>query len=77
MNGSNLIYQTGNHLGTGIGSDSNWASNTHNGVANNGFLGVKLRRSGQLGGGTYYDTITYTGNVIDSLYTRRAAVSRR
>ena len=49
--------------------------------------GVQRRRSGHLGGRVYYNSITYTGNVIDSLYTRQrrqallntglAAVGRR
>jgi hypothetical protein len=69
MEGRDLIYQTGTHLGTGIGNDSNWSNNTNNGVANNGFVGFKAGDQGSWEVGAYYDTIMYTGNVIDSLYT--------
>ena len=69
LNGNNLVFQTGNHLGSGVGSDSNWASSTNNSLANNGSLGFKVGDQGTWEIGVYYDAITYTGNVIDSLYT--------
>jgi hypothetical protein len=68
LSGNNLTFQTGDHLGTGLDRDSNWASGVHNGLANNGSLEFKAGVQGAWQIGAYYDAITYTGNVIDSLY---------
>lgn len=67
--GDNLVFQTGSHLGTGLGSDNGWASSTSNSLVNAGSLGFKAGDQGTWGIHAYYDAITYTGNVIDSLYT--------
>ena len=68
LNGNNLILQTSDHLGTGLNRDSAWAADTHNGLGNNASLGFKFGDQGTWGAQVYYDSITYTGNVIDSLY---------
>jgi hypothetical protein len=67
--GNNLVLQTGNHLGTGIGGNNSWTSNTNNGIANNGSVELRIGDQGTWESRAYYDAITYTGNVIDSLYT--------
>ena len=69
INGDNLVIQTGNRLGSGAGNGNGWASSTNNSLTNNGSLGFKAGDQGIWGIGAYYDAITYTGNVIDSLYT--------
>jgi hypothetical protein len=69
FSGDNLIFQTGNHFGGGIGSDNSNASSTTNSLANEGALGFKVGDQGTWGFGVDYEAITYTGNVIDSLYT--------
>jgi hypothetical protein len=67
--GDDLIFHGSDHLGTGISSSPNWASDTHNGLANEGSLGFTVGNQGTWEAGAYYDAITYTGNVIDSLYS--------
>jgi MtrB/PioB family decaheme-associated outer membrane protein len=69
MNGRDLIFQSSGHLGTGISSSSAWASDTHNSLANAGSLGFRVGEQGVWEVGFNYEAITYTGNVIDSLYT--------
>ncbi|HEX3994847.1 MAG TPA: MtrB/PioB family outer membrane beta-barrel protein, partial [Acetobacteraceae bacterium] len=68
LNGNNLLFETSRHLGTGIGADDAWSNSVTNGVANNGSLEFKGGDQGIWQAGITYDTITYTGNVIDSLY---------
>ena len=67
--GNNLVFQTGNRLGSGIGNDSAWASNTSNSLINSGSVGFKVGDQGTWETAFSYDAITYTGNVIDSIYT--------
>jgi hypothetical protein len=69
FSGDNLVFQTGNRLGSEIGSDSAWASSTNNTLANEGSLSFKVGDQGKWEIGGFYNAITYTGNVIDSLYT--------
>jgi hypothetical protein len=69
LNGNNLVFQTGNAFGAGLGSDSGFASSTNNSLVNNGSMGFRFGDQGTWEGGVSYDAITYTGNVIDSLYT--------
>ena len=59
--GDNLIFQTGS-------APANYAASHSNGVANNGSLSVNFGRQGSWAGGVSYDAISYTGNVVDSLY---------
>jgi hypothetical protein len=68
LNGRNLIFETSHNLGTGIGSDNHWASDVDADLANNGSLGFRAGDQGIWEAGITYDAITYTGNVIDSLY---------
>jgi hypothetical protein len=69
--GNNLVFQTGNNLGStsSIGSGGGWGSGTRNSLMNSGSLGFDVGDQGTWRFGVYYDAITYTGNVIDSLYT--------
>ncbi len=68
--GDNVVLQTGSpHFGTGLGNDSNWASSVNNNFSNNGFVGFQAGQQGTWSFGAYLNSITYTGNVIDSLYT--------
>lgn len=70
LDGENLILQTGNRYGSGLGNnDAALASSTNNSLANNGSLEFKAGDQGIWEGRVFYDAITYTGNVIDSLYT--------
>jgi MtrB/PioB family decaheme-associated outer membrane protein len=59
--GDNLIFQTGGGL-------ANYTSDTSNNLANNGSLNLNFGKQGTWEGGLSYDAITYTGNVIDSIY---------
>jgi MtrB/PioB family decaheme-associated outer membrane protein len=67
--GDNLVFQTGNDLGTGLSSDNRWSNRTNNQLTNNGSVELQIGNQGTWEGGFSYDAITYTGNVIDSLYT--------
>jgi MtrB/PioB family decaheme-associated outer membrane protein len=69
LEGDNLVYQTGNHLGSGVGNDNAWESSVNNSLINSGSLSFKAGDQGTWEIGGYYDAITYTGNVIDSLYS--------
>jgi hypothetical protein len=69
LDGDNLTYRTGNHLGSGLNSDNSWANSVHNSLVNSGSLEFKGGDQGIWQAGVTYDSMTYTGNVIDSLYT--------
>lgn len=69
LNGDNLVYQTGNNLGSGVGSSNGYANSTSNSLINNGSVSFRAGDQGSWGLGLNYDAITYTGNVIDSIYT--------
>ena len=65
--GDNLVFQFGSAL----------PHNTfpHNGEVNNGSVGINFGRQGTWETGLSYDSITYTGNVIDSIYTVNGATA--
>ena len=67
--GENLVFQTGTGLGSGISGDGSYISNTSNNLVNSGALNFAFGKQGTWEAGVYYDAISYTGNVIDSLYT--------
>lgn len=69
LEGRNLVVQTGNQLGSGVGSGSGWANSTTNSIGNEASLSLAVGNQGIWGLNAYYNAITYTGNVIDSLYT--------
>jgi MtrB/PioB family decaheme-associated outer membrane protein len=69
LNGTNLMYRAGDHLGSGLNSDNSWASSIHNSLGNSASLELRAGDQGIWQIGLNYDAITYTGNVIDSLYT--------
>ena len=60
--GDNLVVQTG----TGLGG---FTTDTTNNLANSGSVNLSLGKQGTWEGTLYYDAISYTGNVIDSLYS--------
>lgn len=68
LTGENLNIQTGHNYGSGAGR-SGFGSGTNNSVANEGALGFRAGDQGTWGMSIDYDAITYTGNVIDSLYS--------
>jgi len=74
LNGDNLVFQTGNRLGDGNGigtpiNQDNFGPGFSNGLVNAGSLGFKAGDQGIWAVNTYYNSITYTGNVIGSMYT--------
>jgi hypothetical protein len=72
LQGNNLVYQTGNRLGSGgngLLKDNAWQNSVNNSLGNEGSLSFKAGDQGTWGVSGYYNAITYTGNVIDSLYT--------
>lgn len=75
LNGSNLILQSNGQLGSGINGDHAWESQTHNDLVNSGSLEFKAGDQGIWQFGVTYDSITYTGNVIDSLYSVNGGVA--
>lgn len=58
--GDNLVLQ---------GGSADRSPNTSNRLANSGSLSFDFGRRGTWEGGLSYDAISYTGNVIDSIYT--------
>lgn len=60
--GDNLVFQTGNGLG-------NYTPSTSNSTFNSGSVNLNFGRQGTWESGFSYDAISYTGNVIDSIYT--------
>jgi len=69
LTGSNLIFQTSDRYGVGITNSNSFGAHTNNALANDGEIGFRAGDQGTWGFGAYYDAITYTGNVIDSIYT--------
>jgi len=72
--GNNLVFQTGNQLGTdkGAGTPSGEQYNSligSNQLVNAGSLGFNVGDQGTWEAGVDYHSITYTGRVIDSLYS--------
>ena len=63
------MFQTGNDFGNGSGNHSKFAPQVTNYLANDGSLRLQAGDQGLWGMSIYYDAITYTGNVIDSLYS--------
>ncbi len=63
LNGNNLVFQTGN-----VSTSNGFGSGANNRLANNGSVELKTGQQGTWGFDAYYDAITYTGNVIDSVY---------
>ena len=62
--GYNLVFQTG----SGLANFSSNPANTSNDLVNNGSVGVNFGKQGTWDAVLFYDAITYTGNVIDSIY---------
>jgi MtrB/PioB family decaheme-associated outer membrane protein len=62
--GYNLVFQTG----SGLANFSSNPASTSNDLVNNGSVAVNFGKQGTWEVGLSYDAITYTGNVIDSIY---------
>src|SRR5271165_3911738 len=62
--GNNLVFQTGRGLAY-FGSNP---ANSSNDLVNNGSVEFDFGKQGNWEAGLWYDAITYTGNVIDSIY---------
>ena len=76
--GNNLVFQTGNRLGNdkGAGSPSGSDYNSligSNELVNAGSVGFKVGDQGTWEAAVDYHAITYTGRVIDSIYTPNGA----
>lgn len=71
LTGDNLIFQSGQDFGTGNTSSSSrqFNSSVNNTLTNSGAVSLHAGNQGTWEAGAYYDAITYTGNVIDSIYT--------
>ncbi len=67
--GNNLVLQTGSHFASGVGSSNGFGSATTNALVNEGTVGFNVGNQGIWGLATHYRAITYTGNIIDSLYS--------
>lgn len=69
FSGRNLVFQTGSYLGSAIGSDGNYRSRTANNLANIGSIDLGFGRQGSWESSLGFNSISYTGNVVDSLYS--------
>jgi MtrB/PioB family decaheme-associated outer membrane protein len=78
FSGSDINFQFGDDLGTARGgaggqinnfSDSRYSRQTANDLGPNASAGFKVGDQGHWGIIGYYDAISYTGNIIDSIYT--------
>jgi MtrB/PioB family decaheme-associated outer membrane protein len=68
LTGSNLNLQTSNDLANGF-IDHRYTNGTSNNWAPDGSLELKTGNQGTWGIRAYFNSISYTGNIIDSLYT--------
>ncbi len=66
--GSNLLVQTGNRLADGF-SDSRFRHKTHNNIGPESAIDLRFGHQGQWDIDAGYQAITYTGNIIDSIFT--------
>ncbi len=76
FSGDNLVLQSGSGLGSGVYNNFGYSGNSgnsyytpRNNLFNDGEVNLNFGRQGTWEGGLYYDAITYTGNVIDSIYS--------
>jgi len=69
--GDNLVFQSGTDFGSGNtgSSSSQYNASVNNNWVNSGSLRFNIGNQGTWAAGVYYNSITYTGNVIDSIYT--------
>lgn len=68
FSGTNLDFQTGNRLQKGF-SDSTYLNGTSNTLGPEAEISLNFGDQGTWALKTDYDAISYTGNVIDSIYT--------
>ena len=66
--GSNLLFQTGHKL-TDDFSDSRFRHSTHNNIGPEAIIDLRVGDQGKWGIDAGYNAITYTGNIINSVYT--------
>ena len=71
--GRNLVFQTGSFLGSAVGSGArsgaDYRSQTSNNLANLGSVDLEFGRQGTWESHLGFNSISYTGNVIDSIYS--------
>ena len=72
VTGLNLDFQTGNRLAKNF-DDSAYSSSTSNKFGPEAELSVEFGNQGSWGVKFDYDAISYTGNIIDSIYTVNGA----
>lgn len=68
LSGSNLDFQTGSHLARGF-RDNSYTSDTYNKLGPNASLNLAFGEQGKWGVTASYNAISYTGNIISSLWT--------
>ncbi len=73
LDGDRLTLQTGNQLGALGGRDTNWLNSVNNTFANDGSLQINVGDQGTWGLSIHFNSITYTGDGIDSIYTTRGS----
>ncbi len=74
LTGSNLNFQTGNRFTSGFG-DQSYMNATKNNLAPDSSIDFRIGKQGTWSLRAYYDSISYTGNIIDSLYTVNGATA--
>lgn len=72
VTGLNLDFQTGNRLAKGF-HDSTYANSTGNDLGPTAEISVSFGDQGKWGVTADYNAISYTGNIIDSIYTVNGA----
>ena len=72
--GINLNFQTGNQLAKNF-HDSTYTNSTSNDLGPTAELDLKFGNQGSWGLTAGYDAISYTGNIIDSIYTVNGATA--
>lgn len=70
--GIDLAFQTGHELGSGVGdgnlAGANYRSRTANDLAPIGYIALNFGQQGTWETHIAFDSISYTGNVVDSMY---------
>jgi MtrB/PioB family decaheme-associated outer membrane protein len=69
LTADDLMLNAGGNFSSGVGSSNGFGNGTANSLANGGSIALKVGEQGTWSFGVTYDAITYTGNVIDSIYT--------
>jgi MtrB/PioB family decaheme-associated outer membrane protein len=73
VSGANLDFQTGSHLSQSF-RDNAYSSNTSNKLGPNAEINLAFGEQGKWGVAASYNAISYTGNIISSLWTMNGNV---